>query len=71
MTVGSLNSLGPLRATELVLSTRNDAARRHDTTKSVMVEVVRPVDPETKLRAEADVMRSVPTTERLLIDISV
>ncbi|GJE26711.1 hypothetical protein [Methylobacterium organophilum] len=71
MTIGSLNSLGPVRAAELGLSLRNDAAARHAPPETVTVEVVRPVDPATKLRADADVMRSEPVTERRLIDIKV
>lgn len=71
MTIGSLNAIGPVRAAELGLLVRNDAAQRRDEARTATVEIVRPVDAATKRKADADVIRSVPETERLRIDIKV
>lgn len=66
----SLSGVGPVRAAELNLLARNEATREPNT-KTVTVEVVRPVDAATKSRADADVMRVVPTTESVRLDIRV
>lgn len=66
----SLNGVGPLRAAELNLFARNEATRELNT-RTVTVEVVRPVDAQTKLKADADVMQVVPTTESVRLDIRV
>lgn len=71
MTIGSLNSVGPVRAAELGLIVRNDTASRREDVRTATVEIVRPVDAATKRKADADVLRSVPETERLSIDIRV
>lgn len=71
MTIGSLSSVGPVRAAELGLLVRNDAAQRREETPMATVEIVRAVDAATMRKADADVIRSVPETERLRIDIRV
>ncbi|WP_336491428.1 hypothetical protein [Methylobacterium nigriterrae] len=70
--IASITQVGILRASALQQSVRNDLARRHDDeTRTVTVETARPVDPATRIRAGSDVLRSVPLTERRLIDIKV
>lgn len=67
-----ITSVGPLRATDLLQSARNDLIRRgDDETRLVTVEVVRPADPMRPSRApEADVA-SIGPAERRLVDLQV
>jgi hypothetical protein len=70
--IAPITSVGILRAGDLQISARNEAARQHNTeTKTVSVEIACPVDPATRSQAGSDVLRSVPLTERRLLDIKV
>lgn len=71
MASNSITAVGPVLAAEIGYFGRNEAARSREEPKTVTVEVVRPIDPETKIKADSDVMQSVPRTDRLRIDISV
>lgn len=67
-----ITSLGLLRATDLLLSTRNDLIRRgDDETRLVTVEVARPVDPMRPSQASGEGLPSIGPAERRLVNFLV
>lgn len=68
----SIASVGLLRQTELQLSARNDALRRNDAeTRTVTVEIERPVEPSRSDRTDGDGSPTEPQTVKRLVDIKI
>ena len=65
----SINSVGSLRATEIIHSARADAALGHQTApRLVSVDVGRSVDAEAQ---ETDASRPLPASQNRVVDILV